>query len=92
MIKQGNLLEYSETEAIGRALRRFFKKIGIENKGYSARTFRKIFITLCRSYGMDSSIVAELVGHEHQSTADKFYNKIDHSQMIKELQKFKRPQ
>lgn len=90
-IKEGKLINYTETEAIGRAFRRFFKQIGIDEKGYTARTFRKTFITLCRSYGMDSSIVAELVGHEHQSTADKFYNRISHELMQLELQKFRRP-
>jgi len=88
----GRLLNYSETESIGRALRRFYKMIGIDDKGYVARTFRKTFITLCRRYKMDASIVAELVGHEHQSTADRFYNKIDHNQMLEELKKFKRPE
>ncbi len=65
VIKEGKLLNYKETEAIGRALRRYYKQIGIDGRGYVARAFRKTFITLCRSHGMDSSIVAELVGHEH---------------------------
>ena len=81
-VGEGKLLNYSQTEAIGKALRRFYNGIGIDNKGYVARTFRKTFITLCRRYRMDASIVAELVGHEHQSTADRFYNKIDHSLML----------
>jgi integrase len=87
----GKILNYSETEAIGKALRRYFKKLEIDENGYSARTFRKTFITLARGYNMNASVVAELVGHEHQSTADKFYNRIDHKTMIKELKKFKRP-
>ena len=41
---------------------------------------------------MDASIVAELTGHAHSSTADRFYNRIDIEQMVEELRKFKRPQ
>lgn len=88
-IGKGHLLQYSSVENLGRAISRYFERIGIREKGYTARTFRKTFITLCRSYGMDSSVLAELVGHAHESTADKFYNRIDHKLMIKELKKFK---
>lgn len=67
-------------------------KLKIGTKGYSARTFRKTFITLCRSrYNMDASIVRELVGHEHGNTTDRYYNQIGIDAMKKELQKFKRP-
>ncbi|MHB9012397.1 MAG: hypothetical protein ACYC49_09275 [Ignavibacteriaceae bacterium] len=41
---------------------------------------------------MDASVVAELVGHEHKSTADRFYNNIGTELTIEELQKFKRPE
>ena len=88
-IGEGPLLNYTCVENLGKAITRYFDKIGIREKGYTARTFRKTFITLCRSYGMDSSIVAELVGHAHESTTDRFYNRIDHKMMIKELKKFK---
>jgi hypothetical protein len=30
----------------------------------------------------------ELVGHEHQNTTDKYYNKIEIKQMFDELKKF----
>jgi integrase len=61
----------------------------IEKNAIQPALLEKTFITLCRSYGMDSSVFAELVGHAHESTADKFYNRIDHKLMIKELKKFK---
>lgn len=86
------LLTYHATEAISYQVSRYFNKVGISNKGYSARTFRKTFITLCRSkYKIDASIVRELVGHEHGNTTDKYYNDIDIGTMKEALDKFKRP-
>jgi hypothetical protein len=41
---------------------------------------------------MDASAVSEFVGHEHSSTADRFYNSIDMELMKEELRKFKRPE
>lgn len=84
----GNLISYNNIENLGTAVRRFFCDQGFKGKNYSSRTFRKTFITICRRYRMDPSIVAELVGHEHQSTTDKFYNRIDVQQMLDELEKF----
>jgi integrase len=81
------LLFYS-TENLGRAVERYFIALKIKDKGYSARTFRKTFITLARAYGIDDSVVRELVGHSHSSPADRHYNKIQIELMKKELQKF----
>lgn len=91
-IGEGQLPQNSTVKNLGRAITRYLEQIGIRQKGYTARTFRKTFITLSRNYKMDPSIVAELKGHEHQSTADKFYNRIDHELMLSELEKFKRSQ
>jgi integrase len=64
----------------------------IRDKGYTARTFRKTFITLARSrYSMDATIVKELVGHEHTNTTDRYYNSVTMDAMKSELAKFKRP-
>ena len=90
-IDQGQILDYASVENLGRAITRFFDDIGIKGKGYTARTFRKTFITLCRNCEMDASVVAELVGHEHRSTADRFYNNITTLVMKRELEKFNRP-
>lgn len=89
---EGNqLLNYSRVENLGRAITRFIESLDLR-KEYTARTFRKTFITLCRSrYDMDASIVRELVGHEHTNTTDRYYNQISISKMKKELLKFKRP-
>ncbi len=87
-VKEGKILDYASVENLGRAITRFFDDIGIKGKGYTARTFRKSFITLCRNCEMDASVVAELVGHEHRSTADRFYNNITTIVMKRELEKF----
>lgn len=87
-VGDGKLLNYNNVENLGMAMRRFLKQIELNGKHYSSRTFRKTFITMCRRYGMDPSVVAELVGHEHQSTTDKYYNKIEIQQMLDELEKF----
>ena len=87
-VKSGKLLAYKNIENLGRAVTRYFNDISISGKGYSARTFRKTFITIARRHGMDASIVAELVGHELDSTADRFYNRISLEQMKEELRKF----
>ena len=90
-IKEGKILNYQNVENLGRAVKVYFAEIGLPNTGYTSRTFRKTFITICRNCDMDASIVAELVGHEHRSTADRFYNNITTNRMIKELEKFESP-
>ena len=71
---------------------RYLKDIKIYKRDYTARTFRKTFISLCRSrYNMDASIVRELVGHEHQNTTDRYYNQISIERMKEELKKFMIP-
>lgn len=90
--KVGKLFHWSQYNHLGKAVTRFFKHLKFDEKGYSARTFRKTFITLARSeYNMDASVVRELVGHEHRNTADRYYNEISLETMKKELKKFKRP-
>ncbi len=88
-IKSGKLLDYHCVENLGRAVTRYFEQIGLNGFNYTARTFRKTFITLCRNkFEMDDSIVKELVGHEHGSTTDRYYNSISLETMKKELRKF----
>lgn len=77
---------------MNRALTRYFTDLEIRNKKYTARTFRKTFITLARSrYNLDATVVKELVGHEHTNTTDRFYNAVTMDAMKSELAKFKRP-
>ena len=87
-VQYGKLLNYNSVENLERAITRYFIDLKICDKGYTARTFRKTFITLFKRFEMDSSVVAELVGHEHKSTADRFYNNITLDVMIRELEKF----
>ncbi|HZW37997.1 MAG TPA: site-specific integrase [Ignavibacteriaceae bacterium] len=90
-VPEGNIITYNSTENLGKAVQRYLRNICLSQKGYSARTFRKTFITLARSYGIDDSVVRELVGHSQRSTADRFYNKIQMDTMKQSLKKFKRP-
>lgn len=91
-IKNGLIIDYSNVENMGRAITRYFRDELKIKKQYTARTFRKTFITLCRSrYNMNASIVRELVGHEHGNTADRYYNDISIDSMRVELLKFRRP-
>lgn len=71
----GKLVNYKTVESLQRAISRYQQKIGLGTKSYTSRTFRKTFITIARKAGMDESVVKELVGHSHQSTTDKFYNR-----------------
>ena len=91
-IGKGKLLDYNEIGNLGKALRRYLKDIQLNGRNYSVRTFRKTFITLCRSrYDMDALIVMELVGHEHRNTTDRYYNQISINKMREELKKFRLP-
>ncbi|MDR3668751.1 MAG: site-specific integrase [Ignavibacteriaceae bacterium] len=88
----GKLLNYDNVESISRAVARYFKVIKLKGKGYSARTFRKTFITLCRNrFGIEDAIVREIVGHSQGNVPDKFYNQIDDKTIKKALDKFKLP-
>lgn len=95
MVKKRNgkrLLDYKNVENLNRAITRYLKILELHSKGYTARTFRKTFITLCRSrYNMDATVVKELVGHEHTNTTDRYYNSVTMERMKEELEKFKRP-
>ena len=91
-VQEGLLLNYNCTENFGRAIKRYFETFNFKGKKYSARTFRKTFISLCRSrYNLDASVVMELVGHEHSNTTDKYYNKISIETMKLELKKYMIP-
>jgi len=91
-VGKGRLLNYINVDNLARAIKRYFIEIKLDGKGYTARTFRKTFITLCRSrYDMDASVVMEFVGHEHRNTTDRFYNQISINKMKIELEKFRIP-
>lgn len=92
-VTSGKLLSYKCVENLGRAVTRYLDDLGLYSKDHTARTFRKTFISLCRSrYNMDASVVRELVGHEHSNTTDKYYNQISIERMKAELEKFEIPE
>ena len=91
-VKVDKLLDYSNYGNLGRAIKRYLAEDLEITEQYSARTFRKTFITLCRSrYNMDASVVREIVGHEQGNTTYKYYNQISIDRMKEELKKFVRP-
>jgi integrase len=91
-VGNGKLLNYKNVANISRAIARFFKFLKLTGKGYSARTFRKTFITLCRNrFGIEDAIVREIVGHSQGNVPDKFYNQIDDKSIKKALDKIKLP-
>ena len=88
----GKLIDYKCIEYINRAITRYLDDLKLSGRDYTARTFRKTFITLCRSrYNMDATVVRELVGHEHNNTTDRYYNQVSLERMKSELTKFIRP-
>jgi len=90
--KGKRLLDYKNVENLNRAITRYLKILELHSRGYTARSFRKTFITLCRTrYNMDATVVKELVGHEHTNTTDRYYNSVTMDRMKEELEKFKRP-
>lgn len=86
-VKSGKLLDYDRIDSIGKAFRRYLKKIGLLNKGYTLRTFRKSFITAAHNSGMDLATVSKLVGHHNISTTAKYYNKLSVNKQATELNK-----
>jgi integrase len=89
----GKLIDYNCVENINKAFNRYLDKIKLLGRDYSARTFRKTFITLCRTrYNMDATVVRELVGHEHTNTTDRYYNQVSIERMKEELEKFRMPE
>lgn len=83
---------YKNVENLNRAITTYLRFLKLDNRGYTARTFRKTFITLCRTrYNMDATVVKELVGHEHTNTTDRYYNSVTMDRMKEELEKFRKP-
>ena len=91
-VGKGRLLNYIDVDNLARAIKRYFIDLKIDGKHYTSKTFRKTFISLCRSrYDIDASVVMELVGHEHRNTTDRYYNQISTRKMKVELAKFSIP-
>jgi len=87
-IKSGKILDYTENTHMWKVFHDYLLELGLTDKGYSVRTFRKTFITHASAY-MDLAIVSKLVGHRNITTTAKYYNKIDLTRKAIELNKFK---
>lgn len=85
---RGKLFGYSSEDSVGRAIKRYYKKIGIDGRGLSARIFRKTFMTKLRILGVDKSIIQELVGHKHTDVIDIHYTDFQSKSMRKALNKY----
>jgi len=83
------LLNYTNASNIGKAFRRYLVEIGLNNKGYTLRTFRKTFISNAHANDVDISTVSKLVGHHNILTTQKYYNKFNILKAKSELAKIK---
>lgn len=88
-VGEGRIFQYETINNIGKAFRRYLKDIGLDNKSYTLRTFRKTFITLMHEGGADLATVAKLVGHKQVTTTEKYYNKLSIMKKKNELSKLK---
>ena len=86
---QGSLLliSYTSLHNIGRAFREFLKEIGLDNKGYTLRTFRKTFISKAHESNVDYATLSQLVGHSNIRTTAKYYTKFSLSKQQDEISK-----
>jgi integrase len=88
-VKEGKLFMYETIGNIGRAFRRYLKKLNLNNKGYTLRTFRKTVVSLMHDSGVDLATVSKLVGHKQITTTEKYYNKLSLQKKSDELNKLK---
>ncbi|KUG25275.1 hypothetical protein ASZ90_004903 [hydrocarbon metagenome] len=90
-VKSGNLIHYSDVHNIGRAYREYIKEIGLRNKGYTLRTFRKTFVSLAHESGIDLATVSKLAGHSQITTTERYYNRLGMTKKTDELNKLRVP-
>ena len=90
-VKKGKLFEYTEDKAISKAFLRYRKEIGIADKAYTLRTFRKTFISIAINTGMDVASVSKLVGHKKIDTTVRYYTLMSTKKKSEELNKFELP-
>jgi len=87
-VKHGRIINYSSTDEMGTAFRRFLagKDVKLTGKGYTLRTPRKTFETIAFEQSARVESIAELVGHSAE-TAAKHYRRISTDEMRKDLEK-----
>jgi len=90
-VKSGKIFGYTEDKNIGKAFQRFLKDLGLKDKGYNLRTFRKTFISIAHDKDIDIATISKLVGHKKIDTTMRYYTKISLSKKGDELKKFELP-
>ncbi|MCB0731671.1 MAG: site-specific integrase [Ignavibacteriae bacterium] len=90
-VKTGQIFNYATYAEIGKAFRRYLKKLNLLNKGYTLRTFRKHFATM--AYEADVNIVStsKLIGHKNISTTLKYYTNAKQKKLSDDVNKIKVP-
>ncbi|NPV10594.1 MAG: tyrosine-type recombinase/integrase [Ignavibacteria bacterium] len=90
-ITNGRLIDYATIGEMGKAMRRFFKSLGLDKKGYDLRTFRKTYISLLYMNNVDLASAKRLVGHKELKTTEKYYTVFSADKLRNELSKLKLP-
>lgn len=88
-VTSGRLFEYSEVKNMGKAFSRYLEVIGLSDKEYTLRTFRKDFISRSQEAGIPISVTASLVGHSNIKTTMTYYTKLSSKHLKDELSKLK---
>lgn len=86
-IVSGRLLSYSTVGEMSKAFRRYLEDIGLKDRDYNLRTFRKTFATKSFESDLDIKAVASLLGHKTISTTMKYYTKANRKKLAEDLKK-----
>lgn len=86
-IKKGRLLSYATISEMGKAFRRYLKKLSLDEYGYDLRTFRKTFATYAFEDDIPVTAVANLLGHKNIQTTLKYYTFANNKKLKSELLK-----
>ena len=85
----GKIFDYGDVKNMGKAFNRYMEALGLDNKGYTLRTFRKDFISRSQEAGLSISTTAVLVGHSNIKTTMTYYTKLSSQHLKTELAKLK---
>lgn len=89
-VGEGKLFSYAEEKNAGLAFRRYIKQIGLQDRGYTLRTFRKDFISRGQAAGIPIAEMSKLVGHSDIRTTRDYYTYFETEHMHKQLKKMKK--
>ncbi|MHC1738155.1 MAG: hypothetical protein AB9882_09115 [Ignavibacteriaceae bacterium] len=74
---------------MGRAIERYFDKLGLIEKGYTLRTFRKDDISLSQEACIPISVTSQLVGHSNIRTTMTYCTKFTSNHLKDALSKLR---